>query len=154
MLHKVRIQQKTCFQFLTRRFQQEICNKFLLGFQFSSPIKKMYGGTRTLCWNVNWAAILVQLDWSEWTLTLQERFVIAGDGSWIKNNILEVRHPVLWWKHPALFHLISTRAFASLPAFIEFQTLCTMIDTSCAVSSQYEGRCVTSTFIAFITFKK
>ena len=41
-----------------------------------------------------------------------------------------------------------------LPAFIEFQKFCTMIETSCAVSSQYEGQCVTSTFIAIITFKK
>jgi len=28
-----------------------------------------------------------------------------------------------------------------------------MIETSCAVLSQYEGHCVTSKFIAFITFK-
>jgi hypothetical protein len=40
----VRIQQKKCFQFLTRRFGEENCIKFFVGFQFSSPRKKMYGG--------------------------------------------------------------------------------------------------------------
>ena len=40
MFHKVRIQQKTCFQFLTRRFVWGICNKFSHVFSFLTSREK------------------------------------------------------------------------------------------------------------------
>ena len=92
----------------------EICYRILTRFSNSDTPSEMLRGTKTL-YAGNWFEQRFWCSWIHVNSHYTRKIYHSGPGKLIQELLsLSFRHPALWWKHPALFHL-STRDVACLP---------------------------------------